>query len=556
MFIITLFILFITIPFYTNISKIYIHRFVIAMFIITIIIEYNSIHYIYIFLYNNYFYNSYYIIVYKIVICVISIIVLISIPFNSINYINYEFYILYIITIFSIYGIISINDILGIYIFIELQSFCIYIFCIIYSKTKYSILSGIQYFFIGTFASIIILIGISYIYSNTGITSFIWIYSFNIINIYNSNIIIGYIFIIIGLLIKIGTAPFHIWTVQVYNNTPIIITNIIMNIPKVSILYVIYNLIYNLNISYIYINNMFYIFIILSFIVGSIYPIGIVNIKRILTYSTINQLGFIFIPIIVCNYNSIFIFWFYYIQYIIINIVFISIIYNSINRYDIKYIYTLTGFIYINKYISIISSILLLSFAGIPPLLGFIGKYYCIILSIYNSYYIITYISIITSIIASYYYINIIRYILFYYDSNYVTYYYTYFNTAYSNIYSALLSTITIFTVIGFVYTDYIMYYVNIIYYVYMYLFIYIYNYSMIMLILYIYYGYMYLFIENCMIMVILYIVFICIYLYRIIVWLNYVNIIYCIFILYIYLYRIIVCIMLILYIIFLYSYI
>lgn len=467
MLIITLIVLFIAIPFYSTISRVYIHRFVIAMFIVCIILEYSSIYNIYIFVYNNYFYNTYYIMVYKIFICIISIILLISIPLYTLNSISYEFYMLYIFTIISIYGIICTNDIFGIYLFIEMQSFCIYTFCIIYSKTKYSILAGIQYFFIGTFASILILLGISFIYYTTGINNFIWIYSYNLIHIYNSNIIVGYIFVIIGLVIKIGAAPFHIWSIYVYNYTPIIITNIIMNIPKLSILYIIYNIVYNLSISYVYINTIFSILICFGFIIGSIYPIGIVNIKRILTYSTINHIAFIFIPILVSGFSSIFVFWFYYIQYVIFNILFISIIYNTIIRFDIKYIYTLSGFIYINKYVSIIAALYLMSFAGIPPLIGFIGKYYCLILAIYNSYYYIAYIGILTSIVGSYYYINFIRYMLFYYNTNYTTYYYTYYSSTYSTIYSSILSISTICIVIGFVYTEYIMYYINILYYIY-----------------------------------------------------------------------------------------
>ena len=82
-----------------------------------------------------------------------------------------------------------------------------------------------------------------------------------------------------------------------------------MNIPKLSILYILFNIIFNISIISInFINLIFSFFIIFGFIIGSISPYGISNIKKILTYSTINQLGFITIPFIICNFNSIFIF--------------------------------------------------------------------------------------------------------------------------------------------------------------------------------------------------------------------------------------------------------
>jgi len=128
--------------------------------------------------------------------------------------------------------------------------------------------------------------------------------------------------------------------------------------------------------------------------------------------------------------------------------------------------YLLTGLISHNRYIAIVFYIFICSICGLPPLIGFFGKYYTIMLCIYNSYYILANIAIITSIIGSYYYINLIRYTVF--NTSGIKYKNTLlFNSTYSALFSGILSIITLAILIFFIYSDYVLYYINIMYYVY-----------------------------------------------------------------------------------------
>ena len=126
-----------------------------------------------------------------------------------------------------------------------------------------------------------------------------------------------------------------------------------------------------------------------------------------------------------------------------------------------------------NKYYAFLFFINILSIIGIPPLIGFIAKYYSLMLCFYNGSYIISYIGIFTSIISCYFYLNIIKYILFTDNIYSVNNSNVYFNSNFTAIYSALISTISIFVIFGFLYITNIQYFIHLINYNLFYLFIY-----------------------------------------------------------------------------------
>ena len=175
MYVILIFSLFLTIPFYNsyNITISYITKYIISMLIFTIILDISSIDFFNIFVFNEFFIINSYTFIYRTFINFVFIYIIIGIPLYYIKYFNYEFFILYIFCIIGVVGIICTNDYFGIYVFIELQSFVIYLFCSIVIKNKYTIMASIQYFFIGSFASIIILLGIALLYYSIGNTSMI-----------------------------------------------------------------------------------------------------------------------------------------------------------------------------------------------------------------------------------------------------------------------------------------------------------------------------------------------------------------------------------------------
>jgi NADH-ubiquinone oxidoreductase chain 2 len=193
------------------------------------------------------------------------------------------------------------------------------------------------------------------------------------------------------------------------------------------------------------------------------------RIKRLFAYSTISHLGFILLALLICEMESLVSFVFYLIQYSIsnINAFFILILIGldkilkkdlNLNNYEkdleekenspIQYISQLKGYFYENPVLSISLCLSLLSFVGIPPLVGFFAKQMVLGSALKNGYVFITFIAILTSVISAVYYLNIIKIISFDKSSeksNYTKPYYFYNNNVYlSNCYTLVVSLITL----------------------------------------------------------------------------------------------------------------
>lgn len=358
---------------------------------------------------------------------------------------------LLIVLLINILGIILFiqwNNSIVIFITLELQSYTIYIIATLFTKSYNSTKSGLLYFLLGSVGSILVLLGFTLLYNETGLLNMNDIY--NIYNNYNNilynynNIIIAYIFILIGLLFKIGTAPFHNWLINIYANTPTIITIWISLITKISILTVIYTLISNSSFLYnsnynnlLSINHLISniplllaIISILSIIFGAFGGLGQFTIKRIIGYSGLVNSGY-FIFIILSNNNSTLSTYLFNIyQYSLTHIVWFMLIlvnglyysnhkvlnklYNNNNKIiktniNLSYVKDLYGYIFINPYIGFSYIIVLSSLIGIPPLTGFYAKLYILFTGINSSYLFLAILVLLSSSLTAYYYLFIIK---------------------------------------------------------------------------------------------------------------------------------------------------
>ena len=364
--------------------------------------------------------------------------------------IEYPLIILFIIT-GSIF-LISTSDLVSIFLSIELQSYGLYLLCTLYRNSELATSGGLTYFLLGGLSSCFILLGTSLLYSNSGITNLDGLYVItSLSNIENShNIIYWYkdyyinmslLILSVGFLFKIGAAPFHFWSPDVYDAIPTIVTTFVAIIAKISILIFILELIH-------YINNFsldsefnwtsgLLVSSLLSLLIGTIVGLIQFRIKRLFAYSTISHLGFILLALTINSIESIQAFIFYLLQYSLSNLnafmLLISIgfsLYCYINENKeyqelldknnspIQLISQIKGFFYINPILAISFTITIFSFIGIPPLIGFFAKQMVLSAALDSGYIFITLIAIITSVISAVYYLNIIRQV-FFYESEY-----------------------------------------------------------------------------------------------------------------------------------------
>jgi NADH-ubiquinone oxidoreductase chain 2 len=368
-----------------------------------------------------------------------------------------------LIILFIVSGAIflmSSNDLITIFLSIELQSYGLYIISTIYRNSELSTNAGLTYFLLGGLSSCIILLGQGLLYVNTGNTSLDGLYLVNNIfdNIffeeffsynnlyYLSNTSSVYLYTIqasliimsVGFLFKISAAPFHFWSPDVYDAIPTVVTTFVAIIAKISILIMFLELIYytgNSLLNVTWINNLI-LSSLLSLIIGSVLGLTQFRIKRLFAYSTISHLGFLLLALSVNSVESIQAFLFYLIQYSISNLnifilliaigySFFNLVYKEdylvkeksylkdVNNSPIQLISQLKGYFRVNPALSISLAITLFSFIGVPPLIGFFGKQMILSAALDNGYVFITLVAIITSVISAVYYLAIIKNIFF-----------------------------------------------------------------------------------------------------------------------------------------------
>nr|YP_010554551.1 NADH dehydrogenase subunit 2 [Cordyceps farinosa]UYO78909.1 NADH dehydrogenase subunit 2 [Cordyceps farinosa] len=355
-----------------------------------------------------------------------------------------------LILLFIVSGAIflmSSNDLITIFLSIELQSYGLYILSTIYRNSELSTTGGLIYFLLGGLSSCFILLGTALLYANSGSTSLDSLYIITSISDiqssasatndlwYSPNYInLSLVIFTVGFLFKISAAPFHFWSPDVYDAIPTIVTTFVALIAKVSILILLLQLVYYTNTN-ITMNSWTFILLIsslFSLIVGTVVGLTQFRIKRLLAYSTISHVGFMLLALSISSIESTQALIFYLTQYIISNLnAFIILLaigyslycYTSDNKeHDqlldktnspIQLITQLKGYFFINPILALSLTITIFSFAGIPPLVGFFGKQMVLSAALDKGLYFITLIAILTSVIGGIYYLTIIKEMFF-----------------------------------------------------------------------------------------------------------------------------------------------
>nr|UYL26197.1 NADH dehydrogenase subunit 2 [Cordyceps militaris] len=352
-----------------------------------------------------------------------------------------------LILLFIVSGAIflmSSNDLITIFLSIELQSYGLYILSTIYRNSELSTTGGLIYFLLGGLSSCFILLGTALLYANSGSTSLDSLYIITSISDIHSStndlwyspnyISLSLVIFTVGFLFKISAAPFHFWSPDVYDAIPTIVTTFVALIAKISILILLLQLVYYTNAD-ITMNSWTFILLIsslFSLIIGTVVGLTQFRIKRLLAYSTISHVGFMLLALSISSIESTQALIFYLTQYIISNLnAFIILLaigyslycYTSDNKeHDqlldktnspIQLITQLKGYFFINPVLALSLTITIFSFAGIPPLVGFFGKQMVLSAALDKGLYFITLIAILTSVIGGIYYLTIIKEMFF-----------------------------------------------------------------------------------------------------------------------------------------------
>ncbi|MEE2694776.1 MAG: NADH-quinone oxidoreductase subunit N [Pseudomonadota bacterium] len=327
-----------------------------------------------------------------------------------------EFSIIFLLSIIGMLLMISSNNLLSLFMSMELQSLSLYILVCFNREDFISSEAGVKYFIIGSLSTCIFLFGTSLIYGLIGSTGFPEISQY-MANQYSTPtmLIVGLIFILVSLSLKISAAPFHMWTPDVYQGAPTIVTSLLSTLPKIAAFGVLIRLlVYPFGDIIVDWGKILLILSISSMIIGSLGALMQTDLKRLMAYSTINHVGFILMALIPGSEEGITSICVYLIFYVTMNLgVFLFILNMQRDQINVSSIKDLSGLHRSQPFMAGCLSIILFSMAGIPPMAGFIGKLIILNIVIDNNLFFLAIIAVITSVIAAFYYIRLIKAIFF-----------------------------------------------------------------------------------------------------------------------------------------------
>jgi NADH-quinone oxidoreductase subunit N len=322
---------------------------------------------------------------------------------------------------------ISSNHLLLLYLGIELLSLSLYSVIAFNKNSIYSSEAAVKYYILGAMSSGFLLFGISLIYGLTGSLLYDEIYQqISLLNLSNLDqdvrvlgLVFSLTFIFISLAFKFGAAPFHMWIPDVYHGSLITTTLLLSTVPKIAIFIILIKL---LGLVFsglaIFWSDILQILAVLSIIIGNVTAIVQTNIKRMLAYSTIANIGFILLSLSIGSFDSFVASMFYTLTYIMTTILAFGLISELFsNNKAIEEIKDLSGLAKSNPLVAFMIMTIMLSYVGIPPFLGFHAKLFVIQSLVQSNNILLSIFAVIMTVIGSYYYLRVIK-IMYFDDLN------------------------------------------------------------------------------------------------------------------------------------------
>ncbi len=327
-----------------------------------------------------------------------------------------EYQVLIMLATLGMLLMISANDLISLYMGLELQSLPLYVIAAINTRSLKSSEAGLKYFLLGALSSGMLLYGSSLIYGFTGFTNFDQISSFIEQNGATPGIIVGVVFLISGLAFKISAAPFHMWTPDVYEGAPTPVTALFAIVPKIAAITLLLNITHFLfaDIRFEWMQVIIAISV-SSMVIGAFGAIMQKDLKRMMAYSSIAHMGYALAGIAAGSQQGAAGVLIYMTTYIFMGAGTFSVI--LMLRRDglpVNKLSDLSGLASTHPFWAFGLLIFMFSMAGIPPLAGFFAKWYVFLAAVNAGLIPLAIIGVITSVIGAFYYLRIIK--LMYFD--------------------------------------------------------------------------------------------------------------------------------------------
>jgi NADH-quinone oxidoreductase subunit N len=335
---------------------------------------------------------------------------------------KFEYPILIVLATLGMMMMISSNDLISLYLGLELQSLSLYVISAIHRDDPKSSEAGLKYFVLGALSSGMLLYGASLIYGFTGNVGFEAIAK-TLQGTAGTGAVFGLVFVAAGLAFKVSAAPFHMWTPDVYEGSPTPVTAFFAGAPKLAAMAIFTRILVEAFPGITREWQQIVAFLaIASMVLGAFAAIGQQNLKRLMAYSSIGNMGYALVGLAAADQagvQGILIFMAIYLA--MTAGVFACVLALTGPTGHVETIKDLAGLSHSRPGIAFLLAMLMFSLIGIPPLAGFFGKFYVFAAAINAKLYILAVIGIVSSVVSAFYYLRIVK--VMYFDEGTATAY-------------------------------------------------------------------------------------------------------------------------------------
>jgi NADH-quinone oxidoreductase subunit N len=329
----------------------------------------------------------------------------------------FEYPVLMLLATLGMLMMVSANDLIALYLGLELQSLALYVIAAFRRDDVRSSEAGLKYFVLGALSSGMLLYGASMLYGVTGTTGYAGIATAAAGSGMLSNIglTVGLVFVLVGLAFKVAAVPFHMWTPDVYQGAPTPVTAFFAGAPKVAAMALILRFTLSALPAVAPEWQQIVIFLsIASMVLGAFAAIGQTSIKRLLAYSSIGHVGFALLGLAANNAEGAAGVLIYLAIYVAMTLgAFACVLSMRRKGGNVEEISELAGLAKTDLPFASILALLMFSLAGIPPLAGFWAKWYVFLPAIKAGLYPLAVIGVVSSVIGAFYYLRIVKVMFF-----------------------------------------------------------------------------------------------------------------------------------------------
>jgi NADH-quinone oxidoreductase subunit N len=326
-----------------------------------------------------------------------------------------EYYGLILLATVGMMFLSGAGELITLYVSLELATIPLYILAAFLKKDLKSTEAGLKYLIIGGASSGILLFGLSILYGLTGTTMLADIESWSLTGSdVNLGLALAVVLFIAGFGFKLAAAPFHMWAPDVYEGAPTPVTAFLSVSSKAAGLVAFVRIFFSpLIVARTDWVMLLEIVAVLAMVIGNFVALLQSNIKRMLAYSSIAQVGYVLVALAAGNGHSIIGMMIFLMAYLFANIGAFMVAIGFSNRTGSDQIDDYAGLVRRNPLASVMMTIFMLSLVGIPPTAGFLGKYWLFAAAVKENIYWLVVVAVLMSVVSLFYYMNVVRKIFF-----------------------------------------------------------------------------------------------------------------------------------------------